>query len=124
MAEKKKKATKPFNFGDSELLKLTEKNVVEAYERIEQQEQNGGGEPVPSSATQLQPTPNTPIIETPAINDLPEAKIVREEMQNINVPIPISLHQRLKMIGVTTRQSMKQLVVLALREYVDRHDGK
>ena len=124
MAEKKNKSAKPFNFGDAGLLKQTEETVVKAYERIEQQEQSGGGEPVPSAATPLQPTTNTPIIETPAITEFPETKIAREEMQNINVPIPVSLPQRLKMIGVTKRQSMKQLVVNALREYVDRQEGK
>jgi hypothetical protein len=124
MAEKKNKSAKPFNFGDAGLLKQTEETVVKAYERIEQQEQSGVGAPVPSAATPLQPTPNTPIIETHTITDFPETKIAREEMQNINVPIPVSLHQRLKMIGVTKRQSMKQLVVNALREYVDRQEGK
>ena len=124
MAEKKNKSAKPFNFGDAGLLKQTEETVVKAYERIEQQEQSGGGEPVPSVAVPQQPTPSAPIIETPTITEFPETKIAREEMQNINVPIPVSLHQRLKMIGVTKRQSMKQLVVNALREYVDRQEGK
>lgn len=124
MKEKKNKSAKPFNFGDAGLLKQTEETVVKAYERIEQQEQSGGGEPVPSAAVPQQPSPSAPIIEPPTITDFPETKIAREEMQNINVPIPVSLHQRLKMIGVTKRQSMKQLVVNALREYVDRQEGK
>ena len=124
MAEKKNKSAKPFNFGDAGLLKQTEETVVKAYERIEQQEQSGGGEPVPFVAVPQQPAPNAPIIEPPTITEFPETKIGREEMQNINVPIPVSLHQRLKMIGVTKRQSMKQLVVNALREYVDRQEGK
>ena len=124
MAEKKNKSAKPFNFGDAGLLKQTEETVVKAYERIEQQEQSGVGEPVPSVAVPQQPAPSAPIIETHTITDFPETKIAREEMQNINVPIPVSLHQRLKMIGVTKRQSMKQLVVNALREYVDRQGGK
>lgn len=124
MVEKKNKSAKPFNFGDAGLLKQTEETVVKAYERIEQQEQSGVGEPVPSAATPLQPTPSAPVIEPHTITDFGETKIAHEEMQNINVPIPVSLHQRLKMIGVTKRQSMKQLVVNALREYVDRQEGK
>ena len=43
-----------------------------------------------------------------------------EPTQNINVPIPVSLHQRLKMISVTKRQNMKDLVALAIKEYVER----
>lgn len=124
MTEKKNKSAKPFNFGDAGLLKQTEETVVKAYERIEQQEQSGVGEPVQSVAVPQQPAPSAPIIDTPTITEFPETKIAHEEMQNINVPIPVSLHQRLKMIGVTKRQSMKQLVVNALREYVDRQEGK
>lgn len=123
MAEKKNKSAKPFNFGDAGLLKQTEETVVKAYNRIEQQEQSGVGAHVPSAAVPQQPQ-QSPVIEAPAITDSLETKITREEMQFINVPIPASLHQRLKIISVTNRHSMKQLVVNALREYVDRQEGK
>ena len=43
-----------------------------------------------------------------------------EPTQNINVPIPVSLHQRLKIISAQTRQNMKDLVALAIKEYVKR----
>jgi hypothetical protein len=43
-----------------------------------------------------------------------------EPTQNINVPIPISLHSRLAIIKAKTRQNMKDLVVLAIKEYVER----
>lgn len=43
-----------------------------------------------------------------------------EPMQNINVAIPVSLHSRLAIIKAKTRQNMKDLVVLAIKEYVER----
>jgi len=43
-----------------------------------------------------------------------------EPTQNINVPIPITLHSRLAIIKAKTRQNMKDLVVLAIKEYVER----
>lgn len=106
---KKTEERKPFNFGDSGLLKQTEETVVKGYERIHQQEQGGVGEQ--ASHAPVQPVETT------------EPKSEREETQNINVPIPVSLHQRLGIIKYQTKQNMKQLVVNAIREYVDRYES-
>lgn len=111
MEEKKNKSPKPFNFGDGSLLKQTEETVVKAYERIEQKEQGGGEQP------------QQPIIRASEITDSAESTTQREETQNINVPIPVSLHQRLGIIKYQTKQNMKQLVVNAIREYVDRYEA-
>lgn len=43
-----------------------------------------------------------------------------EPMQNINVPIPISLHSRLKIMAAQQRINMKDLVALAIKEYVEK----
>ena len=100
------KDRKPFNFGKSPLLEETEKKVEEVYNNIEQQEQGGGEQPLAA-----------PVI--------PGAVAVAqgEPTQNINVPIPISLHSRLAIIKAKTRQNMKDLVVLAINEYVEKHEG-
>ena len=42
-----------------------------------------------------------------------------EPTQNINVPIPVSLHQQLKVFAAQTKQNMKDLVVVAIKEYMD-----
>lgn len=101
----KKNEKKVFNFGDSPLIKQTEQKVVEGYEAIEQKEQSGG---------------DTPIIQT-----IPAAVAIGngEPTQNINVPIPVSLHQQLKVFAAQTKQNMKDLVVVAIKEYMD-HQAK
>lgn len=47
-----------------------------------------------------------------------------EPTQNINVPIPITLHSRLAIIKAKTRQNMKDLVVLAIKEYVEKQEAQ
>lgn len=93
---------KPFNFGEAPLVKQTEKTVIEGYQTIEKKEQSGG--------------------EAPIIQTIPAAVAIAqgEPTQNINVPIPVSLHQQLKIYAAQTKQNMKDLVVLAIREYMDR----
>ena len=94
MTQKKKEAS-PFNFGESPLVKQTEKTVVDGYDRIE----NGGS------------------LQRPQVTDVP-----MEQTQNINVPIPVSLHQQLKIYAAQTKQNMKDLVVVAIREYMERQE--
>ena len=96
---------KVFNFGDSPLMKQTEKKVTEGYEAIEQKEQ--GAVEQPQVQTLQQPL------------DVPQV----EPTQNINVPIPVSLHQQLKIYAAQTKQNMKDLVVLAIREYMAAQGG-
>lgn len=100
--EKKDSKGKVFNFGDSPLVKQTEQAVTEGYQSIEEKEKGHSQSLRPSVVPTEAPRPTA------------------EPTQNINVPIPVSLHQRLKMISVTKRQNMKDLVALAIREYVER----
>ena len=56
-------------------------------------------------------------------HDIPAAVAMAqpgEPMQNINVPIPISLHSRLKIMAAQQRINMKDLVALAIKEYVEK----
>lgn len=126
MSEKKDNKRKVFNFGESPLVKQTEQTVVGGYVAIEQREE-GGGEPARKDQPQAQATasaasPAEQQPSTPTVQTIPAAVVVAngEPTQNINVPIPVSLHQRLKMISVTKRQNMKDLVALAIKEYVER----
>lgn len=40
---------------------------------------------------------------------------------NFNYPIPRKLHKDVKMLSLETRVSVKDIVIRALREYVDTH---
>lgn len=42
---------------------------------------------------------------------------------NFNYPIPRKLHKDVKMLSLETRVSVKDIVICALREYVDAHLG-
>ena len=114
MAKKDTTERKPFNFGDSPLLKTTEQIVVDGYEAIEKKEQ--GGEEVAVAQQQTKQTVAQTIPAAVAIGN-------GEPTQNINVPIPVSLHQQLKVFAAQTKQNMKDLVVIAIKEYMD-HQAK
>ena len=103
---------KPFNFGNSPLVKQTEKTVIEGYQTIEKKEQEAAEASVVAEPT----TEQQPIVKT-----IPATVVVAqgEPTQNINVPIPVSLHQQLKIYAAQTKQNMKDLVVLAIKEYMD-----
>lgn len=101
------KNNQPFNFGNAPLVRQTEQTIVNGYEAIESEEQRKSEEP--TDTHQAMP------------HDIPAAVTIGhgEPTQNINVPIPISLHSQLAIIKAKTRQNMKDLVVLAIKEYVD-----
>lgn len=42
---------------------------------------------------------------------------------NFNYPIPRRLHMDVKMLSLKNRMSVKDIVICALREYVDMHLG-
>lgn len=142
MAEKKNQR-KVFNFDDSPLVKTTEQTVVEGYQRLESEGLNGQANGQEKSAEQGGGETATAVAEipqhtereqqqtaapsaSPAVQGRPQtipaavAVANGEPTQNINVPIPVSLHQRLKIISAQTRQNMKDLVALAIKEYVKR----
>ena len=97
------------NIRNAAATKATEKEITEGFGGHSEQ---GGG--VSGN--------HSPIINDREITDFPETKITKEETQNINVPIPVSLHQQLGIIKYKTRLSMKELVVNAIREYVSKHN--
>ena len=97
--ETRKNNKKVFNFGEASLVKQTEKAVIEGVQAIENKETHGTENDMPMGAE--------------ATHDV-------EPTQNINIPIPVSLHQRLKIISATRRRNMKDLVAIAIKEYVDK----
>lgn len=89
------------------LISDMEQEVKNGYQKIGQ----GGGE---VAVTQQQT--KQAIAQT-----IPAAVAIGngEPTQNINVPIPVSLHQQLKVFAAQTKQNMKDLVVVAIKEYMD-----
>ena len=89
---------------------------------------NSGGR-IANAPEQSQPYTVFPKSEPPVPpvkseqHDIPAAVAIAqpgEPMQNINVPIPISLHSRLKIMAAQQRINMKDLVALAIKEYVEK----
>ena len=107
----------PFNFGDSPLIKQTENNVVEGYKRIEQQEamQTDGGTGA---------APAAPAETTAGTVAATAESMYQVATQNINIPIPVEMHQQLKVKAAVTNQKMKDLVVQAIATWLDIQDGK
>lgn len=72
----------------------------------------------------IHPTPSPSLDKGGELQrDVPAAVAIAqpgEPMQNINVPIPISLHSRLKIMAAQQRINMKNLVALAIKEYVEK----
>ena len=95
------------------LISDMEQEVKNGYQKIGQ----GGGEPAKSEESRVK---SEEFASTP--QTIPATAMIAqgEPTQNINVPIPITLHSRLAIIKAKTRQNMKDLVVLAIKEYVER----
>ena len=100
MAKKQEKegesTKKVFNFGDSPLMKKTEQNVVEGYNRIESEEKGGVGKPEPAAPVQQ--------VEQPAANTAAAAE--PEETKGIQAYIPMSLYERLVMRKLKTKEPL------------------
>lgn len=121
----------PFNFGESPLIKGTEEKLVNGYQRIENEEKNGGaadggtGLPTAAPMGEQQSAPSVqPMREITAQAGQQQSSVYSEPMQNINIPIPTSQHTRLKVISATSRQTMKDMVVQAIGLWLDVQEGK
>jgi len=106
------KHARPFNFGDSPLVKQTEQTIESGFEALEKKDQ-GGMEPQLETVREITaPVPQQAVT------------VHQEPMQNINIPIPASQHTRLKIISAQTRQTMKDMVVQAIDLWLDVQEGK
>lgn len=116
MAKKQEKegesTKKVFNFGDSPLMKKTEQNVVEGYNRIESEEKGGVGKPEPAAPIQQ--------VEQPAANAAAEP----EETKGIQAYIPMSLYERLVMRKLKTKEPLGSMFQQAMQLWIDVQEGK
>ena len=118
MAKKQEKegesTKKVFNFGDSPLMKKTEQNVVEGYNRIESEEKGGVGKPEPAAPVQQ--------VEQPAANAAAVAE--PEETKGIQAYIPMSLYERLVMRKLKTKEPLGSMFQQAMQLWIDVQEGK
>ena len=119
MAKKQEKegesTKKVFNFGDSPLMKKTEQNVVEGYNRIENEEKGGVGKPE-ALATPVQQ------VEQSAANAV--ATTEPEETKGIQAYIPMSLYERLVMRKLKTKEPLGSMFQQAMQLWIDVQEGK
>ena len=119
MAKKQEKegesTKKVFNFGDSPLMKKTEQNVVEGYNRIENEEKGGVGKPAETAAPVQQ-------VEQPAANAAAVAE--PEETKGIQAYIPMSLYERLVMRKLKTKEPLGSMFQQAMQLWIDVQEGK
>ena len=118
MAKKQEKegesTKKVFNFGDSPLMKKTEQNVVEGYNRIENEEKGGVGKPEAAAPVQQ--------VEQPAANAAVTAE--PEETKGIQAYIPMSLYERLVMRKLKTKEPLGSMFQQAMQLWIDVQEGK
>lgn len=109
MAKKEAKERKPFNFGNSTLVKTTEQTVTSGYERIEQQEQADRQEQTTKTAPAMSAQPETSVssVDVPQQQNPPSPPVQqtqvyrtarlyhKERTQDILIHCPQSLHRRM-----------------------------
>ena len=86
----------PFNFGNSQLIKQTEKKLEDGYDVIEQREQEHTQEP----AEQTEPT------------------------KGVQTYIPMSMYRRLNDIKLTRGENIAALAAQAIELWLDVQEGK
>jgi len=95
-----KKHEAPFNFGNSPLIKQTEKSLQDGYEAIEKKEMTHVAAPEP------QP------VEKPA-----------EPTKGVQTYIPMSMYRRLNDIKLTRGENIATLVSQAIAYWLDAQEG-
>lgn len=90
----------PFNFGNSPLIKQTEKKLEAGYEAIEKKEQE-------QATTEPQPT---------------EKSV--EPTKGVQTYIPMSMYRRLNDIKLTRGENIAALVSQAIALWLDVQEGK
>ena len=110
---------KPFNFGDSPLVKTTEQTMVEGYEAIEQKEQGGGAvqQPEQGGAYIVRPTTEPPV--APVKDEKPA-----EPTKGVQTYIPMSQYRRLNDIKLTRGENIADLAAQAIYLWLDVQEGK
>ena len=118
MAKKETTERKPFNFGNSTLVKTTEQTVVEGYQAIENKEQ-GGGEPSGNQPTAQVNTQAATAAEKPAMLARQD-----EPTKGVQANLPISLYNRMKRLKFETDESFQSMFQRAMELFLDVEEGK
>ena len=116
------KKEKVFNFGESPLMKQTEQTVVEGYQRIENNEEKGGGETPAEQTVTIQPNviaqPAGPVAKATPTPQEPE------ETKGIQAYIPMSLYERLVLRKLKTKDPLGSMFQQAMQMWIDVQEGK
>lgn len=118
MAKKEAKERKPFNFGNSTLVKTTEQTVVEGYQAIENKEQ-GVGEPSGNQLTAQVNLQAATAAEKPAMSARQD-----EPTKGVQANLPISLYNRMKRLKFETDESFQSMFQRAMALFLDVEEGK
>ena len=112
MAKKETTERKPFNFGDSPLVKTTEQTVVEGYEAIEKKEA------VPQTQKPLL------LNELPKIDEQKLLAAAEKIGKSINIELPLTLHTRLKIACASQNRKIKDIVPEIIAAWVEQVEKK
>jgi hypothetical protein len=118
MAKKETTERKPFNFGNSTLVKTTEQTVVEGYQAIENKEQGGGESSGNQPTAQVNPQAAT-AAEKPAMSARQD-----EPTKGVQANLPISLYNRMKRLKFETDESFQSMFQRAMELFLDVEEGK
>ena len=120
MAKKETTERKPFNFGDSPLLKTTEQTVVEGYEAIERKEQ--GGEEIVAPQHQAEQPQVLTLDKLPELSEqaMREAAEKGRATKSINIELSLPLHTRLKIACASQNRKIKDIVPEIIAAWVEQ----
>ena len=122
MAKKETTERKPFNFGDSPLVKTTEQTVVEGYSAIEKKEQGNASEElrVKSEEFDTAEKPQLLLGGQPAMNEQQIRAAAEKAGRSINIELPLSLHTRLKIACASQNRKIKDIVPEIIAAWVEQ----
>lgn len=125
MAKKETTERKPFNFGDSPLVKTTEQTVVEGYEAIEKKEQGGAEHPTTDGRNQAEGAPrqeeSTLLLNgSSAMTDQQIRAVADKAGRSINIELPLALHTRLKIACASQNRKIKDIVPEIIAAWVEQ----
>lgn len=119
--------SKKFNFSEvrEKAIRAADQELEDGLKQIAEQ---GGGEAQVASPVVADTQGTVPIVTsadaTSQRGQSPNVALFNEPTQNINIPIPLSLHTRLGIIKAQKRQNIKDMVVQAIDLWLDVQEGK
>lgn len=122
MPKKETTERKPFNFGDSPLVKTTEQTVVEGYEAIENKEKGGGEQPMSDERSPTEDVLHKPMLlnELPKFSEDSMRAAAEKAGRSINIELPLALHTRLKIACASQNRKIKDIVPEIIAAWVEQ----